>query len=44
MVFTNTNHRELEGKLSFPLPRGAVVYGYALDIGGQMVDGGVEEG
>jgi len=39
MTFFNPNHRVLEGDLQFPLPDGAVVTGYALDINGQMVDG-----
>jgi hypothetical protein len=39
MVFYNPNSRPLEGTLTFPLPDGAVVCGYALDIEGRMVDG-----
>ncbi|MEW6713401.1 MAG: VIT domain-containing protein, partial [Candidatus Riflebacteria bacterium] len=39
MKFFNPNHRVLEGELYFPLPEGAVVSGYALDIGGDLVDG-----
>ena len=39
MTFFNPNQRQLEGELQFPLPDGAVVTGYALDINGQMVDG-----
>ena len=39
MTFFNPNARQLEGNLQFPLPDGAVVTGYALDINGQMVDG-----
>ena len=39
MVFHNPNGRILEGELVFPLPDGAVVCGYALDIDGRMVDG-----
>ncbi len=39
MTFFNPNSRVLEGDLQFPLPDGAVVTGYALDINGQMVDG-----
>jgi Ca-activated chloride channel family protein len=38
-TFFNPNGRQLEGELQFPLPDGAVVTGYALDINGQMVDG-----
>jgi Ca-activated chloride channel homolog len=39
LVFHNPNARELEGELVFPLPDGAAVCGYALDIGGALVDG-----
>ena len=39
IVFHNPNARELEGELIFPLPDGAAVCGYALDIGGMLVDG-----
>jgi Ca-activated chloride channel homolog len=39
MTFYNPNERVLEGKLSFPLPEGVVISGYALDIDGIMVDG-----
>ena len=39
MTFFNPNFRQLEGELQFPLPDGATVTGYALDINGQMVDG-----
>jgi len=39
MTFFNPNHRQLEGELVFPLPDGAAVTGYALDINGQMIDG-----
>lgn len=39
MVFENPNNRVLEGELYFPLPEGAVIQGYALDINGNMVDG-----
>jgi len=35
----NPNRRELEGSLVFPLPDGATVSGYALDVEGQLVDG-----
>jgi Ca-activated chloride channel homolog len=43
MTFFNPNNRVLEGDLYFPLPEGATVSGYALDIKGQMVDGVVVE-
>ena len=39
MTFTNPMARVMEGDLYFPLPEGATVSGYALDIGGVMVDG-----
>ena len=39
LVFHNPNQRELEGDLVFPLPDGAAVSGYALDIHGALVDG-----
>ena len=39
LTFQNPNDRLLEGELVFPLPDGAVVCGYALDINGVLVDG-----
>lgn len=39
LTFFNPNNRQLEGDLVFPLPDGAVVSGYALDINGTLVDG-----
>jgi len=39
MTFTNPMPRVMEGDLYFPLPEGATISGYALDIGGAMVDG-----
>jgi hypothetical protein len=39
MVFRNPNGQMLEGTLEFPLPDGAAVCGYALDVGGQLRDG-----
>lgn len=39
LVFRNPNPRLLEGDLVFPLPDGAAVCGYALDVGGTLVDG-----
>lgn len=39
MRFFNPNQRILEGNLTFPLPDNATVSGYALDVGGVMVDG-----
>ena len=39
ITFANPNARQLAGDLEFPLPDGAAVAGYALDIGGRMVDG-----
>lgn len=38
LTFRNPNPRALEGELSFPLPDGASVSGYALDVSGEMVD------
>jgi hypothetical protein len=43
MTFYNPNSRNLEGDLYFPLPEGATISGYALDIKGVMVDGVVVE-
>ncbi len=39
MEFFNPNSRTLEGELSFPLPEGAMLAGYALDVGGDLIDG-----
>lgn len=39
LSFYNPNARPLEGELVFPLPDGAAVCGYALDVNGQLVDG-----
>ena len=39
VTFSNPNARQLAGDLEFPLPDGAALAGYALDIGGRMVDG-----
>lgn len=39
LVFHNPNRRLLEGELVFPLPDGAAVCGYALDINGVLTDG-----
>ncbi len=39
MTFANPLARNTEGELYFPLPAGATVSGYALDIQGKMVDG-----
>lgn len=41
MTFYNPNKRRLAGDLLFPLPDGALVSGYALDINGVMVDGSI---
>ena len=43
MTLHNPNGRVLEGELNFPLPTGATVAGYALDINGKMVDGVIVE-
>jgi tetratricopeptide (TPR) repeat protein len=39
LTFANTENRVLGGELVFPLPEGASVTGYALEINGVMVDG-----
>jgi hypothetical protein len=39
MTFLNPGSSELEGDLSFQLPDGAVVSGYALDVGDTLIDG-----
>lgn len=36
MVFKNNSKRILEGRLTFPLPEGISVSGYALDINGKL--------
>ncbi|MEG3093205.1 VIT domain-containing protein [Sphingomonas sp. PB1R3] len=38
-AFANPEREQLEGDFRLTLPEGAVVTGYALDIGGRMVDG-----
>src|SRR5438067_2132144 len=46
MTFHNPNGRPLEGELVFPLPEGATVSGYALDIpagSGELVEAVVVE-
>jgi Ca-activated chloride channel family protein len=43
LSFYNPASREVAGDLYFPLPQGATISGYALDIGGVMVDGVVVE-
>ncbi len=43
LTFRNDTDRALEGELVFPLPGGASVSGYALDLGGQLVDAVVVE-
>ncbi len=39
LTFYNPQSRNMAGDLFFPLPEGATVSGYALDIEGKMVDG-----
>ena len=39
ITFTNPNERVFEGALEFPLPEGATVCGYALEINGTLVPG-----
>jgi tetratricopeptide (TPR) repeat protein len=36
MVFDNKTNRDLEGELTFPMPEGVSVSGYALDINGKL--------
>lgn len=36
MTFRNNENRDLEGILTFPMPEGASVTGYALDINGKL--------
>jgi Ca-activated chloride channel homolog len=43
LTFFNPNGRVLEGELELPLPDGATVSGFALDVGGQLVDASVVE-
>jgi len=43
MTFRNQHPRVLEGELMFPLPEGATVSGYGLDVGGELVEGVVVE-
>jgi len=43
LTFANPNPRVLEGEFVFPLPEGAAVSGYALDIDGKMVDASAVE-
>ncbi|MBP5790865.1 MAG: DUF2135 domain-containing protein, partial [Kiritimatiellae bacterium] len=42
-IFTNPNKRVMGGDLEFPLPEGAVVCGYSLEVDGIMVPGVVVE-
>ncbi len=42
-VFTNPNARVMQGEFEFPIPDGAFVCGYALEINGEMVPGVVCE-
>ncbi len=42
-TIVNSNARVLEGELNFPLPEGAKVSGYAIDIQGVMADASVVE-
>lgn len=43
LTFFNGHERQLSGDLYFPLPEGATISGYALDVSGVMVDGVVVE-
>jgi hypothetical protein len=39
LTYRNDNDRPLEGELTFPLPEGVTISGYALDVDGRMVEG-----
>ena len=39
ITFTNPNGRVFEGELEFPVPEGAAVCGYQLEVNGSMVPG-----
>lgn len=39
LVFRNSSSQQLEGEFTMPLPPGAVVIGYALDVNGVMREG-----
>ena len=39
LTFTNPNSRVMSGELEFPIPDGAFVCGYALEINGDMTAG-----
>ena len=39
LTFTNPNARAMSGELEFPIPDGAFVCGYALEINGDMIPG-----
>ena len=43
MTFGNPHDQDLEGELIFPLPDGAALSGYGLDVEGQMVDASLVE-
>ena len=38
LIFRNPSKRVLEGELVFPLPEGAAVSGFALDVKGELMD------
>lgn len=42
-VFTNPNRRIMSGEFEFPIPEGAFVCGYSLEVNGEMVPGVVCE-
>lgn len=39
LTFRNDTARVLEGELTFPLPEGATISGFGLDVNGSLVDG-----
>ncbi len=42
-TFTNPNERQMAGEFEFPIPEGASVCGYTLEVNGEMVPGVVCE-
>ena len=38
ITFANPHPRDLEGEILFPLPEGAALCGYGLDVGGEIVE------
>ena len=38
MTFRNKNNKIIEGELTLPLPEGATVIGYAMEVEGKLID------